>query len=85
MKVNVLHEGDRVLNVTNEFVAVERVSGEADILPIIKEEGGMWIDTQHILTLGYGNNQIQIETEMVSRSQISKETEIWLVKRTELS
>ena len=52
MKVNVLHEGDRVLNVTNEFVAVERVSGEADILPLIKEKGGMWIDTQHILTLG---------------------------------
>ena len=63
MKVNVLHEGDRVLNVTNEFVAVERVSGEVDILPLIKEEGGMRIDTQHILTIGYGNNTIQIEAE----------------------
>ncbi|WP_302662424.1 hypothetical protein [uncultured Dysosmobacter sp.] len=63
MKVNVLHEGDRVLNVTNEFVAVERVSGEVDILSLIKEEGGMRIDTQHILTIGYGNNTIQIEAE----------------------
>ena len=63
MKVNVLHEGDRVLNVTNEFVAVERVSGEVDILHLIKEEGGMRIDTQHILTIGYGNNTIQIEAE----------------------
>ena len=63
MKVNVLHEGDRVLNVTNEFVAVERVSGEVDILPLNKEEGGMRIDTQHILTNGYGNNTIQIEAE----------------------
>ena len=63
MKVNVLHEGDRVLNVTNEFVAVERVSGEVDIIPLIKEEGGMRIDTQHILTIGYGNNTIQIEAE----------------------
>ena len=63
MKVNVLHEGDRVLNVTNEFVAVERVSGEVDILPLINEEGGMRIDTQHTLTIGYGNNTIQIEAE----------------------
>lgn len=63
MKVNVLNEGDRVLNVTSEFVAVERVSGEVDILPLIKEDGGMWIDTQHILTISYGNNTVQVETE----------------------
>ena len=63
MKVNVLREGDRVLNVTSEFVAVERVSGEVDILPLINEDGGMWIDTQHILTVGYGTNTIQVKTE----------------------
>jgi len=63
MKVNVLHEGDRVINVTNEFVAVERASGEVDVLPLIKEGSGMWVDTQHILTIGYGNNTIQVETE----------------------
>lgn len=63
MKVNVLSNGDRVLNVTNEFVAIERVNGEVDILPLTKENGGMWVDTQHILTIGYGSNTIQIETE----------------------
>lgn len=63
MKVNVLREGDRVLNVTNEFVAVERVSGEVDILPFVKDDGGMWIDTEHILTIGYGKNTIQVETD----------------------
>ncbi len=63
MKVNVLHESDRVINVTNEFVAVERVSGEVDIIPLIKDDRGMWVDTEHTLTIGYGNNTVQIETE----------------------
>ncbi len=63
MKINILHEGDKVLNVTNDFIAVERISGEVDILPLIKENGGIWIDTTHILTIGYGENIVQVETE----------------------
>ena len=37
MFVGVLKKGDRVLNVTPEFVAVERKNGEVDVLPLIKE------------------------------------------------
>ena len=59
MKINVLHAGDRVINVTTEFVAVERANGEVDILPFISSDDGMWIDTSKILTIGYGNNTIQ--------------------------
>lgn len=61
MKINVLQNGDKVLNVTADFVAVERVNGEVDILPFIREDGSMWIDTSNILTIGYGNNTIQAE------------------------
>ena len=63
MKINVLHEGDKVLNVTNEFVAVERANGEVDILPILRDNNGIWVDTTQILTIGYGNNTVQVETE----------------------
>lgn len=63
MKINVLHEGDKVLNVTNEFVAVERANGEVDILPILRDDNGIWVDTTQILTIGYGNNAVQVETE----------------------
>ena len=63
MKINVLHEGDKVLIVTNEFVAVERASGEVDILPILRDDNGIWVDTTQILTIGYGNNAVQVETE----------------------
>ena len=61
MKINVLESGDKVLNVTADFIAVERTNGEVDILPFIREDGGMWIDTSNILTIGYGNNTIQAE------------------------
>ena len=61
MKINVLQSGDKVLNVTADFIAVERTNGEVDILPFIREDGGMWIDTSNILTIGYGNNTIQAE------------------------
>ena len=63
MKINVLHEGDKVLNVTNEFVAVERVNGEVDIIPILRDDNGIWVDTTQILIIGYGNNTVQVETE----------------------
>ena len=66
MKVNVLHEGDRVLNVTNEFVAVERVSGEVDILPLIKEECGLIRNTSSPLDME--TTRFKLRPKMVSRS-----------------
>lgn len=62
MRINVLREGDRVLSVTVEFIAVERVSGEVDILPLAKDDAGLWVDTQNMVTIGYGNNTVQVET-----------------------
>jgi len=59
MKINVMKSGDKVLNVTSEFVAIERVSGEVDILPLIRQESGVWVDTKNVLTIGYGENTIE--------------------------
>ena len=63
MKVNIMLDGDRVIGVTNEFVAVERASGEVDIVPLIREDNRIWVDTQHVLTIGYGENTVQVQTE----------------------
>ena len=63
MRINVLNPNDRVINVTNEFIAIERDNGEVDILPFVRDECGMWVDTVNILTVGYGNNTIQTETD----------------------
>ena len=63
MRINILQDGDKVISVTNEFVAVERVSGEVDIIPLGKDDSGIWIDTEHIATIGYGHNTVEVETE----------------------
>ncbi len=56
MKINILNKGDKVLNVTTDFIAVERKGGEVDIIPLAKDENGFWIDAENITTIGYGNN-----------------------------
>ena len=61
MKVNILKKGDKVLNITSDFVAVERKNGEVDILPLLKEDCKFWIDTENIITISYGNNTIETE------------------------
>ena len=62
MKINILNKGDKVLNVTVDFIAVERKNGEVDIVPLAKDENGFWVDVQNITTIGYGNNTVQSET-----------------------
>ena len=41
------------------FIAVKRVSGEVDLLPLIIDEEGMRIDSDKIVTIGYGDNEIK--------------------------
>lgn len=62
MKINILNKGDRVLNVTADFIAVERKNGEVDIVPIVKDESGLRVDVENITTIGYGNNTVKSET-----------------------
>lgn len=61
MKINVMSKGDKVLNVTSELVAIQRKNGEVDIIPLISDETGVRIDTENILTIGYGNNSVETE------------------------
>lgn len=59
MMIGILKKGDRVINVTSDFVAVERKDGTVDIVPIKKEEDRFRIDTENIMTIGFGDNVIQ--------------------------
>ena len=61
MKINVMSKGDKVLNVTSELVAIQRKNGEVDIIPLISDESGVRIDTENIVTIGYGNNSVESE------------------------
>lgn len=63
MKIKVLHQGDKVLNVTAEFIVIKRVNGEVDIIPIVVTDMGLWVEMSNIVTIGYGDNVVETETE----------------------
>lgn len=61
MTIRILRKGDRVINVTSDFIAVERKSGEVDIIPIIKDGRTFRIDQENIVTIGYGDNVVETQ------------------------
>ena len=63
MKIRILHTGDSVLNVTKDFIAVKRKNGEVDLIGFWNEEGRMRIDTENIITIGFGDNIVETESE----------------------
>lgn len=65
MKIGVLRKGDQVLSVTLEFIAVQRKNGEVDIIPLTKDDMGLRVDTENIVTIGYGNNTVQAATDEI--------------------
>lgn len=63
MVLGLLKKGDEVLNVTSEFVAIRRKKGEVDIVPIIKDGDSWRVDSENIVTIGYGDNTVTYENE----------------------
>ena len=61
MIIGILKEGDHVINVSSEFIAVERKSGEVDIIPILKDGNTLRVDSENIVTIGYGDNIVQTD------------------------
>ena len=59
MMIGILKKGDHVINVTSEFIAVERKNGEVDIIPILKDGKMFRVDSENIITIGYGDNIVQ--------------------------
>lgn len=59
MFIGVLKKGDHVVSVTADFIAVERKNGEVDLIPLAKDDGILRIDSENIVTIGYGDNIVQ--------------------------
>ena len=60
MRINLLRKGDRVLSVTQDFIAIERKNGEVDVVHIDCTDGLPRIDFEHVVTIGYGNNTVEL-------------------------
>lgn len=65
MRIGILKKGDKVINVTDDFIAVQRKNGEVDIIPMIKDKTGLRVDTEGIVTIGYGENTVEVSTDDV--------------------
>jgi hypothetical protein len=64
MHIGILQDGDEVLSVTKEFIAVKRKNHEVDLIPLIEDPRfGLRVDTAKIVTIGFGKNEISVETE----------------------
>ena len=63
MRINVLKKGDRVMSVLPEMIVVERKNGEVDIIPLLIDERNVRIDYENIITIGYGNNVVEVQDE----------------------
>lgn len=59
MFIGVLKKGDHVISVTADFIAVERKNGEVDLIPLSKDDGTLRVDSENIVTIGYGDNIVQ--------------------------
>ena len=58
MRIDILKQGDEVLSVTPNFIAVKRRSCEVDLVPLVYDTDGLRIDTQKIVTIGFGDNEV---------------------------
>lgn len=63
MNIRILQKGDTVLNITKEFIAVRRKNGEVDLIRLLNEEGGVRVDIENIVTIGFGDNVVETKNE----------------------
>ncbi len=61
MTIRVMRKGDHVINVTSEFVAIERKNGEVDIIPLHKDGETFRVDVENVVTIGFGDNVVQTQ------------------------
>lgn len=53
MHYDLMNTGDRVLTITNEFLAIERFDGSVNLYPISNNNNKVILDTDAVTTVGY--------------------------------
>ena len=66
MRIDILKEGDKVLNVNKDFISVQRANGEVDLVPLIEDETGLRVNVSKIVTIGYGDNLVSTKVDGVT-------------------
>lgn len=64
--IKILKEGDKILNVWNDKIAILRSTGEVEIYSLIFEKGQLPRLSEDILKITYGNETIEISNRGTS-------------------
>lgn len=63
MVYDLMNTGDRVLTITNNFLAIERYDGSVEIYPVLKTDNKITLGTDAVTTIGYIPCSDKTETE----------------------
>ena len=53
MFYDLMSTGDRILTITNVFLAIERCDGSVDLYPVISNKSKITLDINSVTTIGY--------------------------------
>lgn len=63
MVYDLMNTSDRVLTITNDFLAIERYDGSVELYPILKTDNKITLDIDAVTTIGYIPCSNKTETE----------------------
>lgn len=63
MFYDLMKTGDRVLTITNEFLAIERCDGSVKLYPVVNKTNKITLDIASVTTIGYSPGNDNIETD----------------------
>ena len=63
MVYNLMNTGDRILTITNDFLAIERYDGSVELYSVLKTDNKITLDIDAVTTIGYIPCSNKTETE----------------------
>ena len=63
MVYDLMNTGDRVLTITNDFLAIERYDGSVELYSVLKTDNKITLDIDAVTTIGYISCSDKTETE----------------------
>lgn len=63
MFYDLMSTGDRVLSITNKFLAIERCDGSVALYPVVYKDSKITLDVEAVTTIGYTSCGSETETD----------------------
>lgn len=64
MKIGIMKKGDKVLNVTDTMIVIQRKTGEVDLFPLMDIVNNLRVEPENIVTISFGDNVVSSKTNI---------------------